>query len=180
MKYNVHPIEIFRAKIDVHYPSLWHKKVTLKRNEYLKVGGSVDTNIYYVKRGSLRIFIEDEWEEHTIRFGYAGALVVALDSFIKGTGSKFYIQAIKACEINVMQKSAFEHFLQLDTEHFLLWNRLKDYLLCDQLEREIDLLTASPLERYKRVLKRSPQLFQEITSKFKEFQEISTKFKRFQ
>jgi hypothetical protein len=35
-----------------------------------------------------------------------------------------------------------------------------------QMERERDILTSSPLERYKRVLERSPQLFQEIPNKY--------------
>jgi lipocalin len=35
-----------------------------------------------------------------------------------------------------------------------------------QIEREKDILTASPRERYLRVLKRSPQLFQEIPDKY--------------
>ncbi len=38
-------------------------------------------------------------------------------------------------------------------------------LTLQQLEREIDILTKSPKERYERVLRRSPQLFQEIPNK---------------
>ena len=38
-------------------------------------------------------------------------------------------------------------------------------LIYQQMERERDILTSSPLERYKRVLSRSPQLFQEIPNK---------------
>jgi len=41
-----------------------------------------------------------------------------------------------------------------------------EQLTLQQLEREKDILTSSPLERYKRVLKRSPQLFQEIPNKY--------------
>ncbi len=162
----MNPIQALKAKMDAYPTPLWHKDIRLKRNEFLKVRGSVDTNIYYIKSGSLRIFIEDEWEEHTIRFGYRDSIIVALDSFIKETPSDFYIQAIKGCEISVMQKSRFTQFIESDNTNLLLWNTLKDHLLCDQLEREIDLLTASPLERYKRVLKRSPHLFQEIPSKY--------------
>jgi CRP-like cAMP-binding protein len=38
-------------------------------------------------------------------------------------------------------------------------------LILQQLEREIDLLTTSPKERYNRILKRSPSLFQKISNK---------------
>ena len=40
-----------------------------------------------------------------------------------------------------------------------------DSIMAAQIEREIDILTNSPKERYLRVLKRSPQLFQEIPNK---------------
>jgi hypothetical protein len=39
-------------------------------------------------------------------------------------------------------------------------------IIYDQFEREKDILTYSPLKRYQRVLKRSPQLFQEIPNKY--------------
>jgi CRP-like cAMP-binding protein len=46
------------------------------------------------------------------------------------------------------------------------WNQLLVELIQQQMEREKDLLTAAPSERYKRVLERSPQLFQEIPTKY--------------
>jgi len=51
-------------------------------------------------------------------------------------------------------------------EVFEGWQRILEQLIYQQFEREIDLLTASPVERYKRVLARSPQLFQEIPGKY--------------
>ena len=43
---------------------------------------------------------------------------------------------------------------------------LIENLIVQQLEREIDILTTSPEERYNRVLKRSPKLFQQIPAKY--------------
>jgi CRP-like cAMP-binding protein len=36
------------------------KTITIDRNEFLKVKGSIDTNIYYVESGSLRVFVLDD------------------------------------------------------------------------------------------------------------------------
>ena len=74
---------------------LWKKEIEISRNEYLKVKGSIDTNLYFIKNGSLRIYVIDECEEHTIRFGYQNNFIVSLDSFITEKPSDFYIQAIK-------------------------------------------------------------------------------------
>jgi CRP-like cAMP-binding protein len=140
---------------------LAEKTITIERNEFLKVKGSIDTNVYYVESGSLRIFFLDDYDERTVRFGYQGNLIVALDSFLTGKPSDFYIQAIKKTVLKVITKSQMDYFLK-DESNRVVWTSILENLVLQQLEREIDILTSSPKERYERVLKRSPQLFQEI------------------
>ena len=139
--------------------------MSLIRNEYLKVQGSVDTNIYFIVKGSLRIFIIDEYEEHTIRFGYKNNLIASLDSYITNKPSDLYIQAIKETKLKVISKSSFTNLIWSSEEYLKIWLDIVNGLVYQQMERERDLLTTSPLERYKRVSKRSPQLFQEIPNK---------------
>lgn len=140
---------------------LSQKKISIDRNEYLKVKGSIDTNVYYVESGSLRIFVLDDYEEQTIRFGYKDNLIVSLDSFLTGRPSDFYIQAIKKKTVRIITKQQVDDFLLADSNK-TLWVSMLENLLVQQMEREVDILTSSPKERYERVLKRSPQLFQEI------------------
>ena len=47
-----------------------------------------------------------------------------------------------------------------------LWKKLLEAFVIQQMERETDLLTTSPEARYQRILKRSPQVFQEIPHKY--------------
>ncbi len=145
--------------------NLSDKKVTLERNDFLKVEGSIDTNIYFIESGSLRVFVISEYEEQTIRFGYKDNLIVSLDSFLSGKPSNFYIQAIKRTEVKVISKSAFNDFLKTDKSRNW-WIEVLEGLVLQQMEREIDILTNSPKERYERVLKRSPQLFQEVPHRY--------------
>lgn len=140
------------------------KEITIDRNEFLKVKGSIDTNLYYIKSGSLRLFVLDEYEEQIIRFAYKENLIVSLDSFLTGKPSDLYIQAIKKTVVKVIRKDQFDQFLKEENNHHL-WTEILENLVVQQLEREIDILTNSPKERYERVLKRSPQLFQEIPNK---------------
>ncbi len=140
------------------------KTITIDRNEYLKVKGSIDRNVYYIISGSLRIFVLDEYEEQIIRFGYKDNIIVALDSFLTGKPSELYIQAIKRTVIKVVSKQQIDHFLLSETNRNW-WIKILENLVLQQMEREIDLLTNSPKERYQRVLKRSPQLFQEIPNR---------------
>ena len=137
------------------------KTITIERNEFLKVKGSVDRNLYYVESGSLRIFVLDNYEEQIIRFGYKENLIASLDSFLTGKPSELYIQAIKKSVIKVIPKEQIDNFLKTESNQNL-WTKILENLVIQQMEREIDILTNSPKERYERVLRRSPQLFQEI------------------
>lgn len=94
--------------------NLFEKIVIIERNEFLKVKGSIDTNIYFVESGSLRIFVLDDYEEQIIRFGYENDLIVSLDSFLTEKPSDFYIQAIKKTTIKVIPKMKFVEFINLN------------------------------------------------------------------
>lgn len=143
----------------------WDKEITLKRNEFLTHKGEVNTNIYFVKSGSLRVFIEDETEQHTIRFGYKNSMITALDSFLTEKPTSFFVQAIKKCELKMISKSKYEKIINSKPEYQLLWKNLLEDFVYQQIEREIDLITYSPQKRFERVLKRSPQVFQHIPLK---------------
>ena len=151
---------------DIDRKGLWNKTLELDRNQYVKVKGSIDTNIYWVVRGSLRIYVVEENEEHTIRFGYTHNFIAALDSFLDEKPSDLYIQALKKTTLQVIGKAEFTSLMQSSPTNIKTWQLMLEQLVLQQMERERDILTMSPVERYKRVLKRSPHLFQEIPHKY--------------
>jgi CRP-like cAMP-binding protein len=144
---------------------LVEKEITIERNAFLKTEGSIDTHIYFVEEGSLRVYVMDENEERTIRFGYQNNILVSLDSFLTEKPSQFVIQALKKTRVKIIPKKGFMEFINRDEGRLKLWIKILEDLVIQQIEREKDLLIASPKERYERVLKRSPILFQEIPNK---------------
>lgn len=145
--------------------NLWDKEVSLKRNELLQLPGAVDTHLYYIQSGSLKIYFVHQYEEHITRFAYKGNFIMALDSFITQKPTQFYIQALRQTHLKAVQKSNYLRFMNQTVENRKLWDNLMQMLLLHQIEREKDILISSPKKRYQRVLKRSPQLFQEIPHK---------------
>ncbi|TVR76697.1 MAG: Crp/Fnr family transcriptional regulator [Saprospirales bacterium] len=143
---------------------LAEKSTTYKRNEFLKVGGTVDTNVYYVVSGSIRVFYLNEGIEQTLRFGYQKNIIASLDSFFTGQPSDLFIQALKKSVVKIISRQQIEAFLITDSNR-VFWQKVLENPAVEQVEREIDLLTDSPQKRYQRVMNRSPQLFQEIPKK---------------
>jgi CRP-like cAMP-binding protein len=136
------------------------------KNAFLVSEGKVDQNIYFIESGAVRVFLQTEYEELTVRFGYNDSFITALSSFINGTPSEFYVQAIRATTVHIVSKAQFLDFIAQDVRHLQLYNAILEGLVIQQMEREIDLLTQSPTERLQRVLARSPRVFQEIPSKY--------------
>lgn len=144
----------------------WDKHIVLKRNEYLCMPGSQEHYMYYIVSGSLKIFIVDDYAEHIIRFGYRENFVTALDSFLSGGPTDFYMQALKKTELKAISKHKFMSLFDMSSEHKAMWDRILTSFVIQQIEREKDILISSPLERYQRVFRRSPQLFQEVPLKY--------------
>jgi CRP-like cAMP-binding protein len=146
--------------------NVWSQELTIKRNEFLLQAGKVEKYLYFIEEGTLRVFTTREGEEQVIRFGYPGSIISGLDSFLSGRPSIFNLQAIKKCRLKAIHVQSFNDLINSTPENTKLYLVILKQFVLQQIEREEDLLTSSPEDRYQRVLKRSPRLFQEIPSKY--------------
>lgn len=145
---------------------LWEREIELKRNQFLHQAGDRCPYLYLVTEGCFRIFILDESEEQTVRFAYGQDMFAVLDSFISDEPTAFYVQAIRKARVKAIPKKAYFELVESSAENKAQWIGILVTLVSQQMEREIDVLTSSPRSRYERVLKRSPQLFQEVPHKY--------------
>lgn len=141
-------------------------QVAIPRGEYLSKEGQVENYLYLILDGAIRAVYLSKDEEFTVRFGYKGSVIASLDSFITGKPSQFYLQAIRKSTAIRLDRSSYLKFIKSSPEISEVHIELMNGLLNSMLDREIDLLTSSPLERYHRILERSPQVFQEVPLKY--------------
>jgi CRP-like cAMP-binding protein len=138
----------------------------LKRNDFLLKAGQMEKHIYRVHAGAVRAFLVTELEEHTIRFAYAGNLFTSLSAFLRQAPSQLYVQALRETVVSVVPRDTFLEQIHKTPGGLVSYCQILENLVCEQMEREIDLLTYSSSERLNRVLQRSPRLFQEVPFKF--------------
>jgi CRP/FNR family transcriptional regulator, anaerobic regulatory protein len=136
------------------------------KGEFLVREGEIERKVYRVESGLVRVFLLSEFEEQTIRFGYKGSVINSLASFICERPSEFYIDALRKTTVRIITKDMFSSIVHRNGESLRSYALMTENLIVQQIEREIDLLTASPTERLARVLKRSPNLFQEVPLKY--------------
>ena len=142
------------------------EEIVVKRNKYLTQTGQTEKYLYLIIDGALIITYTQHEEELTVRLGYKDSVIASLDSFISEKPSQFSLKAIRKTKVMRLDREIYLHFInsnpKLNNFHSLIINEL----LISMFDREIDLLTSSPLSRYQRILKRSPQVFQEIPLKY--------------
>lgn len=151
---------------DFSHEAPWSGKVVLKRHAFLAHAGSLDQRVFFIEKGSFRVIYDDASTTHTIRLGYPGNWITLLDSFLQQQASVYAIQALKQSEVRFMEGVAFKAWIETDIHRRNWWSQLLEALVLQLMEREIDLLTRSPRERFQRILQRSPQLFQHIPHKY--------------
>jgi len=138
----------------------------IPKGDFLLREGETEHNLYFIKTGAIRVFYLTEYEEHNIRFGYDGSFINSLSSFIKEKPSEFYIQAIRKTTLLVISKEKLREIINKNDDLLKQYCTLLETAITQQIDREIDILITSPSERLKRVLERSPTLFQHIPLKY--------------
>jgi CRP/FNR family transcriptional regulator, anaerobic regulatory protein len=155
----------FREKLLQVFSSDGARK-NFSKGDFLIREGETERNLYLVESGLVRVFILSEHEEQTIRFGYQGSIINSIASFILSRPSEFYIDTLRRSTVSMISKERFLELIHSTPEIFAGYTALLEILITQQVEREVDLLTPSPIERLNRVLKRSPNLFQEVPLKY--------------
>ncbi len=157
---------ILKSKLIGSFDTLNAEEIVLERGDFLIKEGEIAKSIYIVKSGSMRIFTRTQNDEITFRLGYHGSWMASFSSFLTGKPSEFYIQTLKKSSLLKVSKDQFYEFVNSNSENSSLWTKMLEEFAVQQMDREIDVLTRSPLERYQRLLARSPKVFQEIPNKY--------------
>ena len=160
---SINPIYSLLAE---HSTGIWGGDLTYARYEHLTAQGEIEKYLYFIKEGAVRAYFSDGEIENTIRLGYQGNVINALPSFMNGKPSTIAMETLKKTTVQRAKKEDVMQVIESSSEIRLTWTHMLEQLFLSQFEREIDLLTPSPEERYKRVLARSPELFQEIPAKY--------------
>ena len=145
----------------ISFTEKWNIEKSLKRNEI----SNLSENIYFVKKGAIKIFTEIEDRQVILEFGYKGLCIFNLPSFFSEKPSEYYFESIRDSELIGISKKNYCDFIESNHIFSKFWHKSIEQLLINFVEREVDILTHSPKLRYERLLKRKPELFQNIPKK---------------
>lgn len=165
-------IAIFNSKITLTEEETtalldrWQHASTLKRNDFLISKGQVESNLFYVIRGSMRIYYPHRDDEICVGFAHAGNLICSYPSFIRNQPSDYFIQALAKTDVMAIRRQDFYGLFDAYPRLERAWRLLEEEALLGKIEREVEMLTFTPEERYHRLLERSAHIFQTIPRKY--------------
>lgn len=144
----------------------WSHPRVLKRNEYLSKEGETERYLYYVESGAMKIYYLHEGKEICAGFAYDKSLICSYPSFIKNEPSDYYIQAIRPCRLHGILRSDFYRLVDKHRKLERFWRQATEEALLGRLQRELEILTLTPTEKFSRLLERSPHIFNIIPQKY--------------
>lgn len=165
-------VGIFRSKValtDEEVEALllpWKHKRSLKRNDFLIRKGETETHLFYVSEGSMRIYYPHQDDEICVGFAHDHNLICSFPSFIRQQPSDYYIQALGKTDVISIHRKDFHQVMEKYRSIEKAWRMLVEDALMGKIERETEMLTFTPEERYRRLMERSPHVFRNIPRKY--------------
>ena len=145
----------------------WKKDKRLQSKEVLLNFKQQDSNLYFVKSGCVRLFVIDKnGEQINLGFGYENSLITCFQTFIEGKPSLISIEAILETELIAISKADLMQLIHSNSEIALWYQSMLEYTLTGHIQRQVELLTLKPYERYDVFVKRSGHLINRIPLKY--------------
>lgn len=132
----------------------------VKKNDYILREGEICKNVYFLTKGSLRMFfVDDTGSEVNYRFTFDKNFFVDFQSFLTQKPSHFFWQALQDCGFLVLPKNEIQRLYAASPAWNNFGRLIAEKVYLQMNERVEMLLFMSPEERYNHLLATQPQLF---------------------
>jgi len=124
--------------------------------------GEIAQNIYFIKKGCLRLWFNNDGKDVTFQFFFENRAVSSIESFMGRQPSSFTLESIEPSTVIVLAKedfdTLFQYYPQLkDGLQAILFQRMGNY---DRLF--LSRIKDNPQKRYEDLLKNHPEIIRRI------------------
>jgi CRP-like cAMP-binding protein len=135
-----------------------------KRGESVINYGELDTNIYVVKEGIMRVAYFDGFKEKTFGFGLPGTIFMSYYSYLQNELS--YCKYEAACDSVFMKipKSKFSEFIR-QSHDFAQWMLSMSLTALLFHEKKLGIVNGDAKERLEALIENRPEIIEKVNSK---------------
>ncbi len=144
----------------------WETVRLLKPKESLVHFNQQDSNLYFIAKGCVRLFVIDsQGEEKNVGFGYSDTFITSFQSFVTGKPSLLSIESVLDSEVWCVPKQRIRELIHSNKEISAWYQTMIELTLAGHIQRQIELITLSPQARYEVFQQRSGHLINAIPLK---------------
>lgn len=155
---NIYPLSEESKQIIIKYIA----EVSFPKGHILLRADRVEKNIYFIKQGIVRAYSKTGDSETTFWFGKEGDTVISMKSYVANKKGYEDIELLENCLLYELNIRNLQQLFNQDI-HIANWGRkLAEKELVKTEERLISQQFRTATERYKELLKNSPDLIQRV------------------
>ena len=141
------------------------KERKLKRNEYLLKEGEICRQVYFISKGALQVFVNEDGNENTRDIVLEDNWCSDLISFGSQQPSTEQIRAIEATEVCSIDWTSFQKLLEEVPQFDKVYRQILEQSYANSVYRINSFVALSSLDRIKWLLKNRPNLMTRMSSK---------------
>lgn len=137
-------------------------QIKYPKGHILLNAGKVESNIYFIKKGIVRAYVEQDDSEITFWFGKEGQTVISMKSYTQEEKGYETIELLEDCELYELKKENLQKLFETDI-HIANWGRkFAEIELVKTEERLISRQFKNATDRYLELLTNHPELIRRI------------------
>jgi CRP-like cAMP-binding protein len=135
---------------------------TLKKKDMLLEGGLICNFIGFLNSGVIREYSFENGKETTVDFVSENQFIVDFQSFLRGTPSKQYLEALTSTELVVFKKDAINALY----DKYKIWERfgrlIIEHVFCSMEAKRKQIIATTLEEQYHNFAAAYPQVVQQV------------------
>lgn len=143
----------------------WDQK-SFPANTTLLLEGDVADKIYFIEKGAIRLWNNDDGREITFQFFFEGQVVSSYESFHLKKPSMFSIETIEKTDVLVLEKAKLDHLLN-DSPALMkmMMDQLSERFIV-YTEYFLSRIKESPEKRYRSLLEKNNELIERVPAQY--------------
>ncbi len=124
--------------------------------------GKIANNVFFIKKGCLRMWFNKDGKDITVQFFFEGQAVASIVSFMNNQPSLYYLESIEPSTIISLSK---DNFVKLGTTYPEFKNKLRDFVFQrfrNYAQLFLSRIKDSPRERYEDLIKSHPEIVKRV------------------
>lgn len=133
-------------------------------NDYLIELGKVDTNIYVISEGIVRMCHFDGNKEITLGFSSKGTVIVSPFGYSRSLPAHIYAVACNKCIVKKISKQTFDRKIE-ESHEFAHWVYTVAIRQFEMYEKKLKILSGPMEERYEATIMNRQDIIRNVSSK---------------